>query len=510
MKIYKKTLFFAALIALCAFLSACGSGDSVPKGSVAGGVELGGMERSEAISALSQVTLSEDATAELKVDIYTISFTAGDINARYDAASTVDNIINAKRSFFEKLFSSEKQYDMAVEIDDTLLDSAISNKLYGIEREVSEISYEMTNEGIVVTNALSGLWLDRQSAKDELCRAFGSVAYEPQTLELERTEPQEVDYDVFLSQFDSEAADATFMRDADGNIVVTQDSVGVSIDLETAKLTMQQHTSEGETYTIAATIVMPTYTKSELEATLFADTLGTYSTSFASSSENRATNITKAAASINGLIFLPGETFSFNDALGERTLENGYLVAHTYSSGQVVDQVGGGICQVSSTLYNSVLLANLQITERRSHQMTVSYVPLGRDATVNWGTQDFKFTNNTYYPIKIEAYTSGKKVYVSIIGTQPDKTQKVEITTETISVTEPTVKTEEDPTMPVGETKITTQGTKGYVVDSYRIVYSNGVELSREKLKRSTYNATQTVMKVGTMVVETATETPAA
>lgn len=496
-----KTIF---LIILCMMmLTACGNDGSLPKGSTAGGIEIGSMTRSEAEAALSAARLGEGESAVVKTDIYTLVFTAGEVGASYNASKTIDNIMAQKRGFFARIKSNfvETEYDMAVDIDERLLDSAVSNKLYGVERPVTQLSYEITGEGISVTNGLSGIGLDRGKVAEALREQFGkpSDMREETEIELDRFPPDAVDSNAFLSQFQSEAREACYVRNEDGSIAVAEGQVGVTVDISSAEGVMLSHTAEGESYLIPAAVTIPVYTKEQLEACLFADTLASYSTSFSSSGENRSDNIALAASKINNIVLMPGETFSFNGALGERTVANGYKVAHAYAAGQVVDQVGGGICQVSSTLYNAVLLANLGITERRSHQMTVSYVPLGRDATVNWGTQDFKFSNNTYYPVKIEAYTSGKKVYVSIAGTKPDKSLKVEIETNTLSTIEPPVTTEDDPTMPEGESKITKNGSKGYVVDAYRVVYSNGAEISREKLKRSTYNATATVMKVGTM-----------
>lgn len=507
-KIFKTVFLCFACVLM---LSACGSSDAVPKGSVASGIDIGQMTRSEAETALSEAELGMEESVTVKTDIYTLVFTAGEVGARYNAEETVDNIIAHKRGLFAKIKSNfvKTEYDMAVDIDEQLLDNAVANKMYGVERPVTQLSYELTDGGISVTNGLSGISLSREKVSEALQSQFGKPAEERKAVEIEidKVVPDEVDIDAFLSEFQSEAREACYVRYPDGSIEVAEGQTGISMDTESAKSIMLSHTLEGENYLIPATVTVPTYTKAQLEACLFADTLATYSTNFSSSASNRADNITLAASKINNVILMPGETFSFNDALGERTIANGYKVAHAYAAGKVVDQVGGGICQVSSTLYNTVLLSNLMIVERRSHQMTVSYVPLGRDATVDWGTQDFKFNNNTYYPVKITAYTSGKNLYISITGTKPDKSLKVDIETEILSTIEPPVKTEEDPTMYVGETKVTQNGSKGYVVDAYRVVYSDGQEISREKLKRSTYNATSTITKVGTM--QKATDPPA-
>ncbi|MBQ8003141.1 MAG: VanW family protein, partial [Clostridia bacterium] len=305
----------------------------------------------------------------------------------------------------------------------------------------------------------------------------------------------------------NEYKEPEYIMDENGIIYVTESSIGVVFNTDEALKIMGEHTQEGESFVIACEVKKPKHTKEELEAALFRDTLGKYTTNFSSSSANRASNIALATGSINGVILMPGDVFSFNGSVGERTVSRGYKTAGAYVAGETVDQVGGGICQVSSTLYNTVLLSNLQITERRSHQMTVSYVPMGRDATVNWGTTDFRFKNNTEYPVKIVGTISGRNVAISIVGTETIDGKKVEIATSTVSVLEPMVETVEDPEKEVGFTQ-TKNGSKGYVVDATRIVYSNGTEVSRESLVRSRYNPKKTVVTVGTKVVEVPTEDP--
>lgn len=471
----------------------------VPKGSVVKGIDIGGMTREAAVAAIENTTINPAAAAWIDVGDEHIMFAAGEVGARYDAGQTVDEILKSRRNIIQNIFPSKKVYNMAVTLDDAMLDASLAQKLGGKEKPETDISYTVSENGISITNGTSGYRLDRAKAGKALCSGFANPGSEAVKLELEKIPAPDVDIDAFLQKFESTAAEAAYVRNADGTIGVTEEQIGVTLDKAGAKSVMEAHRQEGETYNLPAETVMPQFTKAQLEAALFADNLAEYSSSYSSSGQNRAANVTLAASKINGVVLLPGEVFSFNNTLGERTIENGYKTAHAYAAGEVVDQVGGGICQVSSTLYNSVLLANLKIDERRSHQMTVAYVPLGRDATVNWGTQDFKFSNNTAYPVKITALASGGQLTVGIVGTKPDKSISVKIETQTVSTSEPPVETQDDPTMSIGTTKTVKTGAKGYVVDAYRVVYSDGVEISREKLKRSNYNPTKTIKKVGTM-----------
>ncbi|NCB28668.1 MAG: hypothetical protein EOM63_02750 [Clostridia bacterium] len=162
---------------------------------------------------------------------------------------------------------------------------------------------------------------------------------------------------------------------------------------------------------------------------LYGTVLGTYTTSYSTKQANRCTNIRLAATAVNGTVLSPGETFSFNTVVGQRTTARGYKEAHVFSGGQVTEGVGGGICQVSSTLFNAAMLADMQITARVNHGLPVSYVPAGRDATVSWGGPEFKFKNPYSYAVKITAgYDSAKgTVTLSILGPKSAAAPKTKV-----------------------------------------------------------------------------------
>ena len=194
---------------------------------------------------------------------------------------------------------------------------------------------------------------------------------------------------------------------------------GIDFDMDEAKR-LWEEADYGDVVRIPIIVTEPEITTEKLNSMLFADCLGQKSTSLAGSSSNRINNVRRAAAAINGIVLNPGDSFSYNTALGQRTTASGYLPAGAYSGGEVVQEVGGGICQVSSTLYYSALLANLKITDRLCHYFGVSYVPPGLDATVSWPSPDFRFVNNRDYPIRIEAAVENGSVYVKLWGTDVD------------------------------------------------------------------------------------------
>ncbi len=211
------------------------------------------------------------------------------------------------------------------------------------------------------------------------------------------------------------------------------------------------------------------------------------------SNRNRNTNIRLSAEAINGITVLPGEIFSFNGTTGERTAEKGYLPAAAISGGQSRDEIGGGVCQTSSTLFNAVARANLEILERSPHAWPSSYVEKGFDATVNWPGLDFKFRNNTDWPIFLIAAYADRRVSVSVYGMSLGVDTSIDlesVTTKTIPQPEGTnyiINGELSP----GETKKTVTGRKGYVVETWKVWKQGGKEIRRELLFTSTYKAYQ-------------------
>ncbi len=183
---------------------------------------------------------------------------------------------------------------------------------------------------------------------------------------------------------------------------------------------------------------------------LFRDVLASYTTHFSTDSQNninRGVNIRLSSSIINGKVLGPGDEFSFNDVVGPRTRDRGYLSAYVYTNGKIVPDVGGGICQVSSTLYNAVLFSGLETVYRMNHMFTVGYVPYGQDAAVSYNELDFIFKNNTNWPVKINAYATNNSVKFEIVGTNENPERKIEIVNVQISSTPAPVKYIDDPNM---------------------------------------------------------------
>ena len=194
---------------------------------------------------------------------------------------------------------------------------------------------------------------------------------------------------------------------------------------------------------------------------------------------------------------MPGETFSYNKIVGERTIAKGYKEAAVYAGGKVVNGIGGGICQLSSTLYNAVLYANLEITSRSNHRFLTSYVTAGRDATVSWGTIDFCFKNTRSYPIKIMSEVKNGVVTTSIYGIKEEKEYEIEIESVVKEVLQYTTKYVEDLSLAEGEEQIVQYGANGAKSETYKIVKYNGAIISRTQISSDTYSPLEKIIKRG-------------
>ncbi|SDF85791.1 VanW family protein [Sporolituus thermophilus] len=244
------------------------------------------------------------------------------------------------------------------------------------------------------------------------------------------------------------------------------------------------------------TPVYPEITVADLQRTGIRENLSRFTTVFDPKDTNRTANIRLAARKINGHIVYPGQTFSFNETVGPREKAYGFKEALEIVDGEFVPGVGGGVCQVSSTLYNAVLLANLPVVERSNHSKPLGYVGLGRDATVAYGVLDFKFSNSTNGPIMIMAEVEGDKLHVGIFG-QERRDETVEVLAAERKVIPPAIIKKQDQDMFLGETRMDKQGKPGYEVTTIRVVRRNGQEVKREILAKDRYLPENTIVKVG-------------
>lgn len=290
-----------------------------------------------------------------------------------------------------------------------------------------------------------------------------------------------------------------------GKLKATKDRTGhevqVSETVEKIRDSLKEAVkkSDAESLTIEAVVqdTEPEYTREEVSKCK--DLLGTYSTSFASSAAPRANNVKTAAGYINGTVLYPGETFSTIKVIKDRTEENGYQAAPEYSSGNVVDGIGGGVCQVSTTLYNAVINAELEIVERSPHSMVVSYVDVSRDAAISGDYKDFKFKNNTQTPVYIAGSAQGGTLTFRIYGEETRAAnRKIEFESETLETIQPGAPVETvDKSKPASYRSVTQTAHVGYRAKLWKIVYVDGKQTEKIELNSSSYKAEPEHITVG-------------
>lgn len=296
------------------------------------------------------------------------------------------------------------------------------------------------------------------------------------------------------------AVDNGLVRE-NGEFRIIRGAQGIEVNVQKSIAAIEEYIStawEGTNAEIelVAEIVEPRGSEEELSQ--ITDLLGSYNTNYNDSGANRCTNISVAAGKINGTVLYPGEEFSVYASIGPLDAANGYELAGAYENGQTVESYGGGVCQVSTTLYNAVILAELEITQRSNHSMIVSYVKPSMDAAIAGDYKDLRFVNNQDLPIYIEGYTVGKNIYFNIYGHETRPANRV-VTYESEVISQQDPGTQfvgtGDPAGYIG----TAQGKHiGYVAQLWKVVTVDGVEESREVFNKSTYKASPKIVNVGT------------
>lgn len=377
-----------------------------------------------------------------------------------------------------KGFGQQMQKEITVEPSVTypeLLDELIENSGILNYNSMKESSYEIQDYNLVIHKGKTGKSADLERLKESILQALEKRDFDT-VIDCPYTEHAYGDLVIqeIAQEIQKEVSNAGFDKEAN-EVIPSQE--GISIDIDRA-VEIYNQTAEGADAVIELIVTKPEISTEDMKANLFTTAIGNYSTNGGGTS-NRRSNISLAVKAIDNKVLLPGETFSYNDTLGKRTTEKGYKEAGAYSDGSVVQEVGGGICQVSSTLFAAVLETNLEIVQRRNHSMTVSYMPMGLDATVSWGGPDLKFKNNRKYPIKISASYNGGKIYVEILGANETDTT----------------------------TKVSTKATGDMSVDTYRSIYdASGALISEEKVCSSKYRPKATPTPTPPPIPETPAE----
>ena len=382
----------------------------------------------------------------------------------------------------------------------SLDDTAVQNTAEAVAQELSveprDTSYELQEDAVVFQMAEDGRQVRLTDLKESLESAKWMSTLQAEVpftvLPAQTLTAQEI-HDACAG----EVKNATYDAETDS---IVPEQAGAEFDVEAAQAAMDA-AEPGETVTIPAQVELPAVTAEQLEALLFRDVLGECTTRVGGTSA-RKSNVKLSAAAINGYVMNTGDVFSYNGVVGKRTAARGYQAAPAYVQGQTVDEIGGGICQTSSTLYLACLRSNLEITERYAHRYIPSYIAAGMDATVSWGGPDYKFTNNTDYPIKIVTSYENNYLTVQILGTNLTGVT-AKITNEYLSTTPYETIYEDDPTLAPGTEQVKTSPYTGYKYRTYRNLYdADGNLISSSYEATSDYKARNQVILRGPAVEE--------
>lgn len=415
----------------------------------------------------------DDGTEKILNGVYIDSVNVSNMT-KEQAMTAVDNHLNEISGYNIKMYAGNKVADAtAAELGLSWDGDGVLNKVLSIGR--------------------SGDLIGRFKVKEDLKKGTIRLVL---PYEADRAKIEEIITERCLP-FDGEPVNAT-MKKVDGEFVIENGQPGIMIDLKASVDVIEEYISKlwrngGGEVELAAEITPSPHDQEGLKE--IANILGSATTDYSSSSANRAKNIKTGTEKINGAVLFPGEEYSVCDALVPFSKENGYELGGTYADGEVVDDFGGGICQVSTTLYLALLRSELEIVERFNHSMTVKYVKLSMDAAIAEGAKDLIFKNNLEYPIFIEGYTNGGEVGFSVYGKEyRPEGREVRYENETLETTE--AKASLVAKGNFGKIEQVGAPYTGYVASLWKVVTENGQE-TRTKVNDSNYQMVPAKYEVG-------------
>lgn len=465
------------------------------------GIEVGGLTKKEAEQKiLEKIEKNVEQNIIVKTNDFEYQFQLSQIEAKYDTNKAIEdaysigrdgNIFKNNLEIFKRKIKN-KNIEVGIDYNQELLDNIINEIAVKIPGAVEKPSYCIEDKKLTITKGKAGNTINKEKFKEEVIKRLElEKQNEPIELEIINVEPEAIDIDKIYSEVHKEAKNAYYTKDP---FQVYPHVDGVDFDLEAAREMLKE---DKEEYVIDLRITTPKITTNKIGSEAFPDLLSTFSTKYDASNTPRTTNLKLAMNKLNGVVVSPGETFSYNKTLGKRTAEAGYREAGGFAGGRVVQTLAGGICQISSTLYDAVVYANLEIVERHNHMFLAGYVGAGKDATVVYGAYDFKFKNTRKYPIMLKTSIGSGVARIDVFGIKEDVEYEVEISSKILSYTPFKVVRENDSSLAPGKERVAQNGMNGCKSITYKILKLNGKEVSRTVLSSDTYDPMNKIIKVG-------------
>ena len=425
-------------------------------------------EAAKKINNLITSKIPEEIT--LKHNDYETSISTKELNIQFDTTTAVNtaykigrtgNLLQNDLTILQTLLN-KTDISLTLTLDTEILKKQLQDISGKLPDKVKESSYYIEGTNLILTKGETGAIVDVDKTVSDIIEQIQNLNIKNNTIEIstKQKSPSALNIDSIHSELYSEPKDAYFTQNPYA-IFPSENGVDFAISVDEAKSMLQEDKNE---YSIPLKVLYPNVTTNMLGTEAFPNLLSQYSTRYSTRNQKRTTNLKLAANKINGTVLMPGETFSYNKVVGERTIAAGYQEAPIYVSGKVVDGLGGGICQITTTLYNAVVYANLDIVERSNHQFVPSYAPASRDATVVYGSIDFKFKNNRDYPIKIVCSVQNGIANFQIYGLKTDNDYEVTISN-----------------------RITSTTSNAIYSEAYKILKQNGQVVSSSLLSQDVY-----------------------
>ena len=474
-------------------------------------IDVSNLSKEDTIKQLTEA-LNKELISEIKFkygEEYNVTLKPEQIEFKYNIEEVVEEAYNVGRKgnilqnnysiLYTNIFGRKLKINYTYNGD--LLNQFVEDMKSKLPGIVVEPTYYIEEGKLIVTKGTDGIQVKSEDLKNQIIQAILSRNVAEitdgftQEIEIptEDVKASPIDMIAIHKEIYCEPKDAYFELEP---YKIYPDVDGIDFAISPEEAQNQIISEDKNEYTFDLKITGAEKTLDDLGTEAFPYLISEFSTKYDARNRNRSTNLEIAANKINGKVLMPGEEFSFNKIVAKRTVEEGYKDAAIYADGGVVDGLAGGICQISSTLYNAVLFANLQVTERRNHSFTTSYVAAGRDATVVWGTTDFRFINSRSYPIKIEATVKNGVAEFKIHGMQEETEYDVKILPVTTQYIPYATVYEEDPTVVPGQQIRRQAGHQGYKVTTYKELKLNGEVVSKEAISSDTYQPMRAIIRV--------------
>lgn len=465
-------LILLSLIAFSIYTMMNATSNKITSGVSIKGIDVSGLTTDEAKDKINTyITENLPENIQLKHNDYETSIPISSLEVFFDVDSAVTqansigkngNLLENELNILKALFFNE-DIEAYLSINENQLTTSLNDISTKLPDTVIESSYYIEGNNLIITRGKSGNVVDVNQMKTYIKNGIMNLTLKNRVLDIstKTKNPSDINIEKIYEEIHKEPVNASYTQNP-YTIYPSENGLDFAISLDEAQALIESENKEE--YTIPLKVLYPSVTTNMIGTEAFPDLLSEFKTTYSTRDTDRTTNLKLAADKINGTVLMPGETFSYNQVVGERTIAAGYREAPIYVQGQVVDGLGGGICQITSTLYNAVIYANLEIVERSNHQFVPSYVSASRDATVVYGSIDFKFKNNRNYPIKLVCSVSGGIAQFQIFGLRTANDYEVVISSYETGRTSTAIYSE-----------------------AYKILKQNGQVVSRELLSRDTY-----------------------